>query len=116
MMDAIVFLLLALLAGLGVGSAGLPVVYLTLVRDVPQLTAQGSALCFFVLSSGASLLLQLLRESVDRVVLLLIPMGLLGAWLGSRLAVSLPTALLRTIFGIFLLVTGALGLFKGRGA
>ena len=116
MINALVFLVLALLSGLGVGSAGLPVVYLTLVRDVPQLTAQGASLFFFALSSSASLLFQLLRKNVHRAVLLLIPSGLLGAWLGSRLALSLPTALLRTLFGVFLLVTGALGLFRARGA
>ena len=33
--------LIAILSGMGMGSAGLLVVYLTMVEQVPQLTAQG---------------------------------------------------------------------------
>lgn len=114
MMDALVFFALATLSALGVGSAGLPVVYLTLVRDVPQRAAQGTSLFFFVLSSGTSLLLQLLREPPERAVLLLLPTGLLGAWLGFSLASVLPAELLRTFFGAFLIATGATGLLRAR--
>ncbi len=116
MIDALVFFALALLSGLGVGSAGLPVVYLTLVHDVPQLTAQGTSLCFFVLSSGVSLLFQLLHAPPRRIVLLLIPTGLLGAWLGVLLANALPSELLRTLFGAFLIATGVTGLLRSRRA
>ena len=49
-----VTLIVALLAGLGVGSAGLFMTWLTLVEKVPQLTAQGINLIFFIFSSGSA--------------------------------------------------------------
>ena len=116
MIDALVFFALATLSALGVGSAGLPVVYLTLVRDVPQLAAQGASLFFFLLSSGVSLLFQLLHAPPQRALLLLIPAGLLGAWFGVRLASVLPTEVLRTLFGAFLVTTGVIGLTRTRRA
>ena len=49
----------AILSGLGVGSAGLLVVFLTAVLQVPQLTAQGMNLVFFLFSSGSALTVHL---------------------------------------------------------
>ena len=43
--------LIAILSGMGVGSAGLLVVYLTMVLGAPQLTAQGINLLFFLPSA-----------------------------------------------------------------
>lgn len=110
----LVFLALATLSGLGVGSAGLPVIYLTLIEGVPQLQAQGVSLVFFLFSSGAALLVHLTRTPPLRAVWLLLPFGLLGAWLGSLLAGVLLQETLRTFFAIFLIATGALGLFSRR--
>jgi uncharacterized membrane protein YfcA len=44
----------------------------------------------------------------------MIPAGLLGSYLGTLLAASLPQALLRTLFGVFLIIMGAMGLFHKR--
>lgn len=110
-----VFFALALLSGLGIGSAGLPVLWLTLVENLPQLQAQGLALLFFIFSSGAALLVHTRRTPLlTRYILLMIPAGALGSFLGSTLASSLPQALLRTLFGVFLIASGTLGLFKKR--
>ena len=47
-----VALAIAILSGLGVGSAGLLVVFLTVVSELPQRTAQGVNLMFFLFASG----------------------------------------------------------------
>ena len=92
----------ALLSGMGVGSAGLLVIFLALVHHTPQLAAQGINLLFFLFSSGAALLVHLFRTPpLWGLLLLLIPAGLLGAWAGAALALYLPQALLRTLFGAF---------------
>ena len=49
--------LVALLAGMGVGSGGLYVVYLTLFAGRDQLSAQGLNLYFFIFAAAAALLL-----------------------------------------------------------
>ena len=107
--------LVALLSGMGVGSAGLLVIFLTLVQHQPQLTAQGLNLLFFLFSSGAALFLHVFHTPpLWGLLLLLLPAGFLGAWGGTALAVYLPQALLRQLFAWFLVISGALGLFSKR--
>lgn len=114
-LPALFFFAVALLSGLGVGSAGLPVLYLTLVEGVPQLTAQGINLVFFLCASGAALLVHLWRTPpILRRLAVMIPLGLLGCYLGTALSSRLPHELLRTLFGVFLILTGAAGLLGKR--
>ena len=51
---AIASFIIALLSGMGIGSGGLLVIYLTLLEKVPQLTAQGINLLFFIFASASS--------------------------------------------------------------
>ena len=112
---AILSFLVAILSGLGVGSAGLMVVFLTMVYDLPQLTAQGLNLLFFLFSSGAALLVHLLRTPLlFGCILFLLPGGVLGSLLGTRLVAFLPEELLRRLFGALLIVSGAAGLLRQR--
>lgn len=102
----------AVLSGLGVGSAGLLVVWLTLIEGAPQLLAQGLNLIFFILSSGTALIVHLFRTPLLwGCVILLIPFGIIGCFTGTALATVLPQALLRRIFGAMLIVSGAMGIF-----
>ena len=106
-------LLVAVLSGLGVGSAGLLVVFLTTVQQTPQLTAQGLNLVFFLFSSGAALTVHLLRTPLlYGCVLLLLLAGLPGSLLGAALAHALPEEALRRAFGLLLIASGTMGLFK----
>lgn len=105
----------AVLSGLGVGSAGLLVVYMTVAENLPQLTAQGLNLVFFLFSSGAALLVHLSRTVLlTGAILLMIPGGIAGSLLGTALAGVLPEAILRKFFGLLLVVSGVSGLFRGR--
>ena len=114
-MLTVITFLTAILSGLGVGSAGLLVVFLTLVEGTPQLMAQGMNLIFFILSSGASLAVHVFRTPpLYQAVLLLIPTGVLGCLLGVSLATVLPHAALRRIFGGMLISSGVIGLAHGR--
>lgn len=102
----------AVLSGLGVGSAGLLVVWLTLIEGAPQLLAQGLNLIFFILSSGTALTVHLFRTPLLwGCVILLIPSGIIGCFTGTALATVLPQTLLRRIFGAMLIVSGAMGIF-----
>lgn len=107
---------IAVLSGLGVGSAGLLVVFFTTVEQLPQLTAQGLNLIFFLSASGAALTVHALRTRLLLgCVLVLLLGGLPGGLLGALLAHRLPQALLRRLFGLLLTVAGAIGLF-GKGS
>ena len=112
-LDIIVSFLIALLSGLGVGSGGLLVIYLKLVTNMPQLRAQGINLVFFLFSAGASMLAHLSRRKlIVPLCILLITSGLPGALIGASLATLLPAALLRRLFGAFLVTAGLLTLTK----
>lgn len=113
MLTGVVFLLLAVLSGLGVGSAGLPVLWLTLALHLPQIEAQGVALVFFLFSSGAALLVHVSRTPLlGGHIALMLPFGIVGAIGGAALAGALPQEILRTLFGFFLIASGTLGLIK----
>ena len=109
--------LAATLAGLGMGSAGILVLYLVRVEGMPQLAAQGANLIFFLASGGISLLCSLRRTPpLWPYQLLLLPGGIAGVLLGTELARALPDGALRRAFGILLILCGLLGLFgKKKG-
>lgn len=106
----------AILSGMGIGSAGLFVLYLTLVAGYSQPDAQAVNLLFFLLSAGASLLVHRKERRIPRrVVLLLIAWAIPGALAGSYLVRILDTSLIRRLFGGMLVVTGLPALLSRRG-
>ena len=108
--DMIVTLVVAALSGMGIGSGGLMVLYLTLLRDSAQLEAQGLNLLFFLFAAASSMVVHLSRRHIRLgAVLLMIAGGLPAAYLGTRLAVALPEVWVRRIFGVFLVVVGLPG-------
>lgn len=111
--DIVAAFLIAALSGMGIGSGGLFVIYLTFVSEAPQLTAQGMNLMFFLFSSGAALIIHLQKRKILwGAVLLLTVGGVFGAVAGSFVAGLLTTSMIRKIFGGMLLVSGAIALFK----
>ncbi len=105
----------AILAGLGVGSAGLFVLWLTFAEKMPQLAAQGTNLIFFLFSSGAALAVHAFRTPLLwKTIACLVVFGLLGSALGVRLATRLPQEMLRRLFGTLLILSGAYGLFSRK--
>ena len=97
----------AILSGLGVGSAGLFVLYLTLMAGYSQPEAQALNLLFFLLSAGAALLLHIRARRIPwRVVLFLIACAVPGALAGSCLVRILDASVIRKLFGGMLIVTG----------
>ena len=112
-LDIIASFAIAVLSGMGIGSGGLLVIYLTLVSSAPQLAAQGINLLFFLFSTGAAMTVHLRRRKIYyNAVLLMTVVGILGALLGSFTAGILPTALVRKLFGAMLIISGAVALFK----
>lgn len=108
---AIASLIIALLSGMGIGSGGLLVIYLTLLENVPQLTAQGINLLFFIFAAASSLLLHITKRKIYvGAVLLMGICGILGSLLGSSAAARLPANILGKIFGAMLVISGILSL------
>ncbi len=113
MLDSVVAFIIAALSGMGIGSGGFLVIYLSLAEQTPQLTAQGINLLFFLFSSAASLFLHMRkRKLLGSVILTMSAMGILGSPLGSLAAAALPSDALRKLFGGMLIVSGLLSLRK----
>ena len=97
---------------MGVGSAGLLVVWLTMADTVPQLAAQGLNLYFFLCSSGAALAIHLRKRKIYLGLCgLIVAFGVAGALFGSWLSSTLDAALLRRLFGAMLTLCGAASLW-----
>ena len=104
---------IAILSGMGIGSGGLLVIYLTLISNMPQLAAQGINLMFFLFSTGAAMTVHLRRRKIYfSAVLLMSATGILGSLLGSFTAGILPTSIVRKLFGAMLIISGAFAIFK----
>ena len=63
-MDMVASFLISVLAGMGVGGGGLLVIYLSLVRNIDQLAAQGINLLFFVCASLSALVVNIKKRSL----------------------------------------------------
>ena len=110
--DVIASFVIALLSGMGVGSAGLLVVWLTATASVPQLTAQGLNLYFFLFSAGASLVVHIQKRQIFwSVALLMIVSGCVGTLVGSVLSARLDPDILRRAFGGMLVFCGSASLY-----
>ena len=117
MIDFLVSCGVALLSGLGVGSGGLLVVFLTEYREVGQLFAQGVNLIFFIFSSGASTAVNLRSRNICYGAVTVMSIGgTVGAIVGALVASVLDPDLLRMGFGLMLLIGGIPALWRAIGA
>ena len=110
--DIIAGAIIALLSGMGVGSAGLLVVWLTLTSDISQIGAQALNLYFFIFSSAASLLVHLRKRKIFwSAIGFMIAVGGTGAIAGSLLSAAVDPSLLRRLFGGMLIFCGSVSLW-----
>ncbi len=113
LLDAIVAFFTATLSGTGVGGGGLYVVYLTLVKNIPQLQAQGINLGFFIAGALCSMLIHIPKRRIRFPLVLIVSLfGTLGSFFGVFLAHSLDLTLLSKIFGGMLILCGARTFFR----
>ncbi len=113
--DILAAFLVAVLAGMGIGGGGLLIIYLTIIRNTDPAAARFENLIFFVLTAGFSLFYHLKRRNIPwRAVAALIVFGSLGALIGCWISGQVNSGLLRVFFGIFLIGSGLLMLFKRK--
>ena len=116
MLNIIASFAIALLSGMGIGSGGLFVIWLTLAENTPQLTAQGLNLLFFIFSSGASLTVHLTKRKIAwGAVALLTITGVGGALIGGYISGLINAAAMKKLFGAMLILSGLVSLMKKRG-
>ena len=115
MFDFVIGVLIAALAGMGVGGGGLLVLYLVFVKDMAQLEAQGINLVFFVFAAMASLMYHIRKRKIRwKLVVMVIGFGVAGAYLGAKMAAKIDPLVLRRVFGWLMTFSGVIVLFGGR--
>lgn len=111
-LDFIMATLAAVLQGLGVGSGGTLVIYLTMWAGREQVSSQGINLIFFIFSAVTALLFHVRKRKIYYGALLCITLfGTIGATVGALLLNLFDPALVRKIFGGMLVLSGLLALF-----
>ncbi|MCI2059195.1 MAG: sulfite exporter TauE/SafE family protein [Oscillibacter sp.] len=99
----------------GVGGGTLLLLVMTLFLDVPQRTAQGINLLFFLPTAFSALLLHAKNGCLHTPTLkAAIPAAAAAALAGSLVATALDVELLRRPFGIYLLASGVLLLWPRK--
>lgn len=102
-----------ILSGFGVGGGSLLMVWMTAVMGLEPSGAACINLLYFLPTSLGALLFHCKHNLIVwKAVLFSVLFGLLTAALGSWLSGAMDQALLRKLFGAFLLVVGALELRK----
>ena len=105
--------LLGFLSGLGVGGGSLLVVWLTAVLAMEPRMAQGVNLLFFLPAAACACVFHIRNKKLPwALVLPAAGAGCLTAALGSWLAGTMDTELLRKLFGGLLILTGLPELFR----
>ena len=109
-------LVCGVLSGFGIGGGSLLMVWLTAVLSVEQRTAQGINLLYFLPTAVCSLIFHVKnKQIVWKAVVPAAIAGCLTAIPGAMLAGSVDTALLRKLFGGFLVLVGLSEVFlKGK--
>ncbi|MBQ8408800.1 MAG: sulfite exporter TauE/SafE family protein [Clostridia bacterium] len=108
----LISLCIAILSGLGVGSGGLFVIWLTAAQGVDAIQARGMNLLFFVASATAAMVVHWIKGKLRwRLVALLSLFAILGTWLGAYVGRLIDASVLRRIFGGMLVLSGIYTLF-----
>lgn len=114
--DFLAGILASALSGTGVGGGGLFIIYLGLMKDLAQSVMQGINLIFFEASAIAALPIHAKKRRINVPLVLIIGVcGIIGAYFGTQVAEAASPALLKKIFGAFMVITGIKTLFS-RGS
>lgn len=104
-------LISGVVSGMGIGGGTILIPALVIFANPDQHIAQSVNLIFFIPTAVVALAVHIRNKRIDfRTAIPIIIFGLLGAYIGSRLAVRLPGAILKKYFGVFLLI---LGIYEG---
>lgn len=104
--------LAGVLSGFGIGGGTLLLIYMAVFAGVPQQTAQGINLLYFLPTSLASLYSHIKNGFIDKnAALPAILSGVCLTAVSAFFATGLDVSVLKKCFGVFLLITGSIELF-----
>lgn len=94
-----------IISGMGIGGGAILIPALVIFVKPDQHVAQSVNLLFFIPTAVTALIVHIKNKRINfKIAFPIIISGLVGAYIGSRLAISLPGNVLRKIFGVFLFI------------
>lgn len=112
-LDAVAVVVSAVVGAMGLGGGSVLILYLTLVRHLPQLVSQGLNLLFFIPCAVTAVLIYAKQKIIQwNYVLPLVLGGSIGVAVGTFFLKSLDTKYISVLFAVFLLSVGAYTLFS----
>ncbi|MBR2916671.1 MAG: sulfite exporter TauE/SafE family protein [Clostridia bacterium] len=107
MLDVLIGFISGIISGMGIGGGAILIPALVLLRSVPQQTAQGINLVYFIPTAICALIVHIKNKNVEiKSALIMGGTGAIGAVLGSYIARGMEDGILRKFFGVFLLFIG----------
>lgn len=111
--DIIAAVASAVISSMGFGGGGVLILYLTLFKNTPQLTAQGKNLFFFIPCSIVSIFVYCKNGIIKfKKILPMILGGIIGVLAGNLLLKQIPEKMLSIIFAVFLIISGISTIFS----
>ncbi len=105
--DVIAGFISGALGAMGFGGGGVLIIYLTLYKDIPQLTAQGINLIFFIPSAAIALIKHNKNKLIEwKISFSYIVCGIIGVVAGFFLIRFLDEMIIRKIFSLILISVG----------
>lgn len=115
MLIIIIGFLAGIIGGMGIGGGTILIPSLVFFLGTQQQVAQSVNLLSFIPTATVAIFIHLRNKNIEtKLVLKLIILGLMGAIIGSFIAVKLDAKLLKKFFGAFLFVMGLYEVFSKK--
>ncbi|HHW70696.1 MAG TPA: sulfite exporter TauE/SafE family protein [Clostridiales bacterium] len=113
MLFTLIGIIAGIIGGMGIGGGSILIPALIFFGHISQKTAQSVNLITFLPIAAVSLIIHTRRGRVRyTAAIFLIVFALIGAIIGSRLAIIIEAYWLRKLFGLFLLIMGIYEFFR----
>lgn len=107
-------ILSGIISGMGIGGGAILIPFLIFFGSLNQQQAQGINLIVFIPVAIMALIVHVKEDNIHfKYLKWIIPSGIIGAIIGSMLAIRIKPDSLRKYFGIFLLFIGVYEFLKG---
>lgn len=104
-----------IISGMGIGGGAILIPALIIILGMEQHNAQGINLFYFIPTAIIALAVHIINKRIEfKTAAQIIITGLIGAYFGSKLALSINGIVLRKLFGIFLMMIGIFELYKSK--
>lgn len=103
------------IGGMGIGGGAILIPVLTIFMGFSQKTAQTINLLYFIPTAVIALIKHNKNKRIEKTVLTpIILSGVVGCVIGSYIALNIDNAMLKKMFGVFLLVMGLREIWVGK--